>query len=229
MSAVKSRLKKRLRYYLSPVLRVIIPWLGWLWLHYIRLFSSVQFRGLEHCQSFDQKGQPYILAFWHNRQIILPLLPNTVPINVLVSASRDGGYVAGMTELFGKKVVRGSSSKDGMLAMMQMMRLLRSGQVLAMSPDGPRGPAFQCKHGIIQLAQSLRVPILPVSFDNSRKRVLNSWDRFFLPRAFGKIAIVVDAPLWVGEGETLADACEQLNQALNQTGDIAADMVNDGR
>jgi len=127
--------------------------------------------------------------------------------------------------LFGTKVIRGSSSKDGMQAMMSMMRVLRAGGCVALSPDGPRGPAFVTKPGVVQMAQALNVPILPMSYDNDRKKVLSSWDSSYLPRPFGKINIVMGEPIFIAQGEDIEGACLRVTAAMNTVGDHAASIT----
>lgn len=218
-------MKKFVRKYLTPILKYLIPPLVWLWLQFIRLFSRFEYHGLEQQEAFDQNGQPYIIAFWHNRQFVLPFIPKTRPLHCLISSSRDGSVATAIMRLFKTTVIRGSSSRDGMQAMMTMMRVLRSGGVVALPPDGPRGPAFVTKPGIVQMAQSLNVPILPMSFDNSRKKVLSSWDSSYLPRPFGKINIVMGEALYIDTNENIESACARINDALNAAGEQAKQLT----
>lgn len=215
-------MRKFARQYLTPVLKYLLPPLIWFWLQFIRLFSRFEYHGLEHQKALDHIGQPYIIAFWHNRQFALPFIPKTRALYCLISPSRDGTIASALMRLFGITAIRGSSSKDGMQAMMSMMRVLRAGNCVAISPDGPRGPAFVTKPGIVQMAQSLKVPILPMSFDNDRKKVLSSWDSSYLPRPFGNINIVIGQPFYIETDEAIDAACLRVNTALNSVGEQAA-------
>lgn len=218
-------MKKFVRKYLTPMLKYLIPPLVWLWLQFIRLFSRFEYHGIEHRKELDQNSQAYIIAFWHNRQFVLPFIPNTRPMHCLISSSRDGSIATAIMRLFKMTAIRGSSSKDGMQAMMTMMRVLRSGGAVALPPDGPRGPAFVTKPGIVQMAQSLNIPILPMSFDNNRKKVLSSWDSSYLPRPFGKINIVIGEAIRIHAEEDIDTACVRVTDALNAAGEQAKELT----
>jgi len=218
-------MRKFARKYLTPLLKYVIPPLVWVWLQFIRLCSRFAYHGLENQQALDQTGKPYLIVFWHNRQFVLPFIHKTRPLHCLISPSRDGTIATAIMRLFSTTSIRGSSSKDGMQAMISMMRVLRAGGVVALSPDGPRGPAFVTKPGVVQMAQSLKVPIVPMSFDNNRKKVLSSWDSSYLPRPFGKINIVVGEPININADENIEDACLRISAALNAAGDQAAKLT----
>lgn len=214
-------MKKFSRKYLTPLLKYVLPPLVWLWIQVIRRLSRFKCHGLHHCDELDRQGKAYIIAYWHSRQFVLPFIPNNREVHCLISASHDGTIATGLMRLFGKTMIRGSSSKDGMAAMMAMMRVLRDAGVVAVSPDGPRGPAFKTKPGIIQMAQSLNVPIIAMSFDNNRKKVLSSWDSFYLPRPFGKINIVMREPVYIDTHSTIEQGCQALDDELMKADDLA--------
>ena len=172
------------------------------------------------------QNQGHLFAFWHNSQFILPLLRKHQTVHCLISKSRDGDLMSALIRLFGNKAIRGSSSRDGLLAMKQLMRLLRSGSEVGIATDGPRGPAFQVKPGIVQMAKTLNAPIIPVAYDASRKKVFNSWDTSFLPLPFGKISIIYGEPIYVPENQTIDDACEAVRAGLIAAGDQATALTH---
>jgi lysophospholipid acyltransferase (LPLAT)-like uncharacterized protein len=142
-------------------------------------------------------GQPvkenYIGALWHNRlmmigfalQKYIPQRPNTL----LVSPSRDGALLAGMMERFGFDAVRGSTSRLGASAVLQLTNVLGSGRDVGITPDGPLGPVYELGPGIIFLAQKAGVGVVPVDIEYSSCWRLKTWDRFIVPRPFAKARV----------------------------------------
>ncbi len=148
--------------------------------------------------------RPVIFATWHNRLFLLPYLfwkhwTNRYgsQLVVMVSASKDGTKLAGVLEKFGFVCVRGSSSRRGQVALLEMTRLVQSGYDAGITPDGPRGPKYQVATGIIQLAQLTNAPIIPVSYDLSWKIALNSWDGFLIPLPFSRVILRIGTPVTV--------------------------------
>jgi lysophospholipid acyltransferase (LPLAT)-like uncharacterized protein len=133
-------------------------------------------------------------ALWHNRLLLIcPVLKRFVPHRPgdgLVSASRDGDLMAALTERCGFGVVRGSSSKFGASAMLELTSVLSSGRDVLITPDGPRGPAYELGAGIIFLAQKSGAPIQPINLEYSSCWRAKSWDRFILPRPFSKVRVI---------------------------------------
>src|SRR5207237_6082460 len=112
----------------------------------------------------------------------------------LISASRDGAWLAKLVRRFGFSVVRGSSSRKGAAAMLQLAEVIASGHDVVITPDGPRGPAYRPGGGIILLAQKPGAHIVPLNLEYSRCWRLRSWDRFILPRPFPRSRCVLGLP-----------------------------------
>ncbi len=145
-------------------------------------------------------------AVWHNRLLILPMvLRRFLPERrgaALISASRDGAWIAELVKKVGFDAVRGSSSRQGVTAVLQMADVLASGRDVVIAPDGPRGPAYQIGQGIIFLAQKSGAPVFPVHLEYSSYWRVKSWDRFFLPRPFSKVRVIFGPPHVVAETST---------------------------
>lgn len=140
----------------------------------------------------------YIAALWHNRLLLVSFvlkrfLPDR-PGAGLISMSRDGDLVADLTQRFGFDVVRGSSSRMGASALRELSGVLKSGRDVLITPDGPRGPAYELGSGIVFLAQQTGAPVVPVNFEYSSCWQLKSWDRFILPRPFSKVRVILGPP-----------------------------------
>ena len=134
----------------------------------------------------------------------------------LVSASRDGGFLARILELFGVLAVRGSSSRRGAQALLELTSVAARGYDLAITPDGPRGPCYGVQEGVIALAQLTGRPVFPVSYHLNWKIRLRSWDRFQVPLPFARCDIVIGQPLQVPRDATLEER-ERLRQQLEAT------------
>jgi len=140
----------------------------------------------------------YIGAIWHNRLLMFPLVlrrffPNR-PGAALISASRDGDLLADAIHRFGYDVVRGSSSRLGASAILQLTEVLASGRDVVITPDGPRGPAYELGPGIVFLAQKSGALVLPMNLEYSRCWRLGSWDRFIIPQPFSKVRVLISRP-----------------------------------
>jgi len=136
----------------------------------------------------------YICSLWHNRLLLISyILKRFAPHRPgagLISASRDGDLVADLTQRFGFDVVRGSSSRLGASGMLELTNVLASGRDVLITPDGPRGPAYELGPGIVFLAQKSGAAVVPVNMEYSSCWRVKSWDRFVLPHPFAKVRVI---------------------------------------
>ena len=129
----------------------------------------------------------YIFCCWHNKLFLGPhLLPRNRVINALQSSHSDGMITSLAFKYLGINVILGSSKRGGMLAFRKMVKRLQSGESIAITPDGPKGPKEQVKEGIIKLAQITNTPIIPLVWTTKKYKTINSWDNFVLPYPFSK-------------------------------------------
>ncbi len=178
-------------------------------------------------------GKNMIFAFWHNRFSMMPFVYwqyfKMERIAVIVSESRDGELVARFLQSFRFKAIRGSSSRGGKRAMLNLMRSMREGWDVALTPDGPRGPRYRVQNGIIALASTTGAPLLPVSYASSLRIIFRgSWDHFRLPLPFSRIKLVFGDPILVKKGvrgEDREALQEELRRRLRQVDREAEDMV----
>ena len=166
----------------------------------------------------DRHSKPAIFVMWHNRLFLIPYLFwkywsvfQRGKVAVMVSTSKDGGYLVRVLERFNLICVRGSSSRRGNAALLEMTRLVEAGADAGITPDGPRGPKYQVADGVISLAQLTGAPIIPISYVLSRKIELNSWDGFMIPLPFGRATLRVGVPVNVSSA---ADAEEREHKRL---------------
>lgn len=148
---------------------------------------------------------PAIYAIWHNRLALSMLIFRRFirqrdprrKLAALVSASRDGAMLAAILESHRVHPVRGSTSRRGPQALVELASRAAEGYDLAITPDGPRGPCYQVQSGIIGLARLTGLNIIPVSWNTRWKLRLKSWDRFQLPLPFAPCDLIFGVPLTI--------------------------------
>jgi len=153
--------------------------------------------GEEKVDALMTQGTPIIIAFWHGRQLMMPLVYRGTGASILISQHRDGEIIANIMKQFGFGAVRGSSSRGGMQALRKLVSVGRQGKDLVVTPDGPRGPACHVQMGVISLAKLTGFPIVPLTFACSKKKVFSSWDCFQVPYPWAKGLFVWGDPIWV--------------------------------
>jgi hypothetical protein len=140
----------------------------------------------------------YIGALWHNRLLLLPfVIKRYLPERrgaALISTSRDGAILADLVGRFGFEVVRGSSSRKGASAIRQLAEVIAQGKDVVITPDGPRGPAYELGQGIVYLAQQSGAAVVPVNMEYSSCWRARSWDRFILPKPFSRVRVIFGPP-----------------------------------
>jgi len=169
--------------------------------------------------------QPVIFSIWHNRIALCLALFFKFAVKpqpsrkmaVMSSASRDGGIISKIIELHKVVPIRGSSSRRGGQALLEMRTKASEGYDLAITPDGPRGPRYKVHMGIIKLSQVTGNPIMPVCYHLSRKIVLKSWDGFQIPYPFCTATVSLGKPFIVPShlsDEELEKYREKLNDVM---------------
>lgn len=141
---------------------------------------------------FEQRRrarQPVIFAFWHANMLGLLWQHRREGIAVLISQHADGEIIARICEALGYRTVRGSTSRGGARALVEIRKVLEQGGEVAITPDGPRGPAHRIAPGVVYAAQRANVPIIPIDVRASRAWHLRTWDRFMIPKPFARITI----------------------------------------
>jgi len=148
---------------------------------------------------------PVVYALWHEDIFVVPAgwrkaygrIRRAV---ILTSASHDGAAVARAMSLFGLGSVRGSTSRRAVAALVAMKKSLREGYDVCVTPDGPRGPRRVLQAGLVKLAQSAGVPVVPIHLTYGSAWRLNTWDRFAIPKPFSRVRVVFGSMLAVPPG-----------------------------
>jgi lysophospholipid acyltransferase (LPLAT)-like uncharacterized protein len=172
--------------------------LGALYIRLVRATGHWRVEGGHIPAALWRENKPFILAFWHGRIMMMPYCwPRDKAINMLISQHRDGQFIARTVAHFGIDTVAGSSSKGGSAALRAMLRSLKRGDCVGITPDGPRGPRMRASDGIVHVARMSGAPIIPCGFSARRRKVLGSWDRFTLAFPFSAGVFVWGEPLRV--------------------------------
>jgi lysophospholipid acyltransferase (LPLAT)-like uncharacterized protein len=158
--------------------------------------------GREHFDGVFAAGRQPIMAFWHGR-----IMPGTLyfrdrGIVVITSENFDGEWIARIIERFGYGTARGSSSRGGVKALVQLKRDMQEGKPAAFTLDGPRGPARVAQPGAVWLAKATGNPILPFHMEAARHWTLGSWDATQIPKPFSDVTVAIGEPLWVAADAT---------------------------
>jgi lysophospholipid acyltransferase (LPLAT)-like uncharacterized protein len=168
-------------------------------------------------------ARPAIYCVWHNRLALCleeyygyaKKRSRAQGMAAMVSASKDGAFLAAVLECFGVQPVRGSTSRRGPQALIELTSWAERGYDLAITPDGPRGPCYVVQEGVIGLAQITGLPIIPASYSLAWKIRPRSWDRFQIPLPFSRCEMVIGPPLRVPREASDAER-EALRQQLER-------------
>ena len=159
--------------------------------------STIDLKNRKSIESLFKKNESFIYAFWHDQLLICPLTwQSESEIKVLISKHRDGDIIAKLISNLGFKAIRGSThksgktkNKGGLLSARQMIKSLKRGISIGISPDGPKGPRHKVSDGILSISRLSNSPILPVGIGFKKKWVLNTWDKFIIPKPFNEITV----------------------------------------
>ena len=193
--------------------------------------ATVRFRLNDQSDFFNSRApSPVIYCLWHNRLALCvavyrrfaePRNPSA-GIAAMVSASKDGAFLSAVLEALKVQPVRGSSSRRGPQALLELTGWAEKGFDLAITPDGPRGPRYVIQEGVMSLAQLTGLPIIPATFNLSWKLQVNSWDRFQIPLPFARCDVNAARPIRVPrdcsdeEREVLRQELERTMQQLSK-------------
>src|SRR6202163_3108926 len=160
------------------------------------LGSTLRWRteGLEHLDRVVAGGRQPVMAFWHGRILPATYYFRRRGIVVITSENFDGEWIAGIIERFGYGTARGSTSRGGGKALLQLTRGLAAGKPAGFTVDGPRGPARIAQPGAVWLAEATGHPVLAVSLEADRHWTLKSWDRTQIPKPGATVAISMGEP-----------------------------------
>ena len=175
--------------------------------------------GKEHWDEAARGGGLPIYTFWHDRIFAGTYFFRGRRIVIMTSRSFDGEYIARFIQRMGYGAVRGSSTRGGVGALVELTRLVRRGCPAGFSIDGPKGPRHVAKMGAVLLAKKTGQPVLPFGVNAERFWSLNSWDRMQIPKPFARVRVRFAPPIHVApdaDEAALARARDELQRALEE-------------
>ena len=181
----------------------IISYLGSLYILFVHKSSKIKFKDRKNINGLFKKDESFIYSFWHDQLLMCPLTwQNRKPIRVLISKHRDGDIISKVILHLGFSAIRGSThksnkikNKGGLLSARKMIKSLKNGISIGISPDGPKGPRHKVSEGILSISRLSKSVILPVGIGFKKKWVLNTWDKFIIPKPFNEITVVWGDPI----------------------------------
>ena len=189
----------------------------------IRLIGKTvrwEIEGWEHWETATQNGRIPIYTFWHDRVFLSTYFWRQREIVVMTSQSFDGEYIARFIQRLGYGASRGSSTRGGIGALVELVRLMKAGKPAAFTIDGPKGPRYVAKPGAGLLAKKTGNPLLPFGITPAKFWTINSWDKFQIPRPFTGALVAIAPPIFVpadAGAEILEQKRAALQSALDQT------------
>ena len=194
----------------------------WLTAQYIRLIRSSgrwSTEGAEIPLQLLADGEPFLAAFWHGRLLMMSeAWPYDAKFNMVVSQHPDGQLIARTISHLGFGNISGSTTQGGSAVMRAMLRALKNGECVGLTPDGPQGPRMHASQGIVHAARLSGAPILPLAYTARPSRLLSSWDRLMIPLPFSRGIIRWGEPIRIARAasdETVAETAKLLENRLN--------------
>ncbi len=218
------------------ILTIILPLLAEILIRL--LFCTIRLRvvGKENAEcgmrnadfESDILHSPHVIyAFWHGQQFLLVPFMSQRNIILMSSLSKDGEYQARILQRFGYKIVRGSSAKGGTRGLIGLIRGMRDGHDCGLAIDGPTGPIYEPKEGIITLARKTGAYIVPLVSASRHKWIFEAaWDKYVLPKPFSQGLIAFGQPYKVGEDTSVQQECDILKERLNALSREAEELID---
>lgn len=186
------------------------------------LTCRVRWHNQDALDQLKENDQPFVLSMWHNCCTIAAWVMKNSDVTVMISDSKDGEYVSRLANSFGIPTIRGSSSSGSEKAIRAALRVLARKKSIAITPDGPRGPRYKMKSGVLWFAASSKSPIIPLHIESSRQWEFKSWDKHCFPKPFSTIHVRFGEPIYL-ERSRVEDNIEQVSQEVE---DGMMDNVN---
>lgn len=201
---------------------LLLGYFAWMAMKLWSITLRYEVNGSKGISAPEIAKDPVIFTLWHNRIFTMPPIwrrtggQNRSTV-VLTSASKDGTTLATAMKMFGLGAIRGSSSRRAVSALIGMKKALNEGYDVCVTPDGPKGPRYEVQPGVIKIAQTCGVQIIPIHVRYSSAWRLKTWDRFVIPKPFSRVTVVFSEPRKIEKGiseETFEQARMDLEQCL---------------
>ena len=180
---------------INKITITVVPFLASLLIKFLARTMKLTYINFEKIRDDWQRGKNVIIAFWHGRLMFMPVMYKGNGVSVLVSQHRDGELIARTVRRFGISSVRGSSTRCWCGGVKGLLREIKKGKDIAITPDGPKGPRFNAQMGIIHLARTTGLPIIPITFGASKKKPLRAGTPLSCLTHFQKAYLYAALPL----------------------------------
>jgi len=180
----------------------------------VRIFNE------DSVKKLKQENKNYIVAFWHGTMLYPWYLHGNPSFAALTSKSKDGELLAKLLRHWNYEVIRGSSSSGGEIALGIMVDYAKNDYSLAITPDGPGGPAHKLKAGAIVTAKKTGIPIVFVGVGYKKKKVLSNWDKFEIPYFFSSAYIFYSEPVYINEDLSYEETSEKIIECENKLNEL---------
>lgn len=186
-------IKKLIR---DPKVSKFLSWLIAKYMGFVFKTSRIHVEGEAFPQRYWEKNQSFIGCFWHGRMLMMYYAwKGEMPFNMLISSHPDGQIIANAIKHLGVTTILGSKSKGGTQALRKILRVLKRGEAIGITPDGPRGPCYVVSEGIANISKLSGLDIVPASYGATKQIRLKSWDKFMVALPFGHIHFVYAEPI----------------------------------
>lgn len=180
-------------------------------------------------QEFMKNKEPFAIAHWHGDELGILHMLKSYHVAAIISTSKDGDLMNKAVQLLGGETVRGSSTRGGSQALKGIIRLKKKGRRPSVAVDGPKGPIYKVKPGILQISKLTQLPIVPVSFHADRYKVFEkAWNKTRLPLPFAKVTILWGEPmpaLTKGDDPKSPDLLLALEKRINETKEATSQLA----
>jgi len=180
---------------------------------------KIEIRNKENIEKLKKENKNFIIAFWHGTMLLPWYIHRNGKVAALISKSKDGDLLAKLLRKWNYRVIRGSSSSGGDVALRIMIDFAKNNYSIAVTPDGPRGPEKKMKAGAVITAKKSGLPLVLVGAGYNKKRALKNWDKFQIPAFFSKANIVYSEPVYIDAALDYNSTSEMINfceQKLNE-------------
>lgn len=180
----------------------------------------IKFINKETVDELERQNKNYILGFWHGTMLLPWYINRNKNFAGLTSKSKDGDLLAKILKKWNYKVLRGSSSDGGNVALGLMVDFAKSGYSIAITPDGPKGPPHVLKAGAAIAAKKSGLPLVLAGIGFKRKRHLNSWDNFQVPYFFTRVNVIYSEPFYISNDLSREDTSEIIRKCEDKLNEL---------
>ena len=208
--------------------KYIQEFVGWIIAFYIKVCFNTSLWYLKNDEEITsnlKKNKRLIVIFWHNRLLMAPYCWNySKPFKMLISSHRDGKIISNAVAHLGIETIKGSSNKNKISSVKEILINLNMDNVVGITPDGPRGPNEKMKEGIVSLLKKTNATVIPLSYSAKFNFKLNSWDKFIFVTPFNKFVAVWGNAIEYNNKKKLDENLQIIQDELNRVTKLSENL-----